>query len=551
MSTATTNPRVKISWNGSGAFTGAYDDVTNRVPSDPGLAIDVGKDGARLMDPPKVSALDFDLFNHDGRYSQERPDSPVYQLVLPGRPVAMTAQLGTSDTYDGPTPYTEDDFYDSVASFGLATAAIQTISQTTAYGQQRVTLNCLGVESVLVAGSVTVGLMASPRIDQCITAILDAVGWPSGAREISISDGTLLYWWCDARAPWDALTELVTSEGAGAALYVVSDVNRGAVLHFENRNFRTVAARSTTPQATFFDSGLEVGPLMPYTVDDAYSTPDLYDGATTGLWFTNMAYSPGFDEIRNHATYTVRLRSLGALGPIWTYPSTVTIPSGQPLTLIAHPNDPFMNAVVPVNGTDYTVSGGTVSVTLSATSGLVAFITFTATSGAPSVAGLQLRAQSLTEVSTTTVQNSIDASASIAKFSPIPGVPIPRTYDVNGWPEMDIPNATAVCNSWVARYQVQRPTVELTIENADDAHVRQMFDRLVSDRISVSERNTGLRADVWINSKQLLFGGAGASRLTCVLRCERCDDLHGSVWDAAAALWGSSPSDPLGAIWGL
>ena len=150
---------------------------------------------------------------------------------------------------------------------------------------------------------------------------------------------------------------------------------------------------------------------------------------------------------------------------------------------------------MPALTTDYTVTGGTVTVSLAATSGLVAFITVTATSGTPTVSGpggtggLQLRAQPRWRPGETTVQNSVDASASITKFSPVPGVPIPRVYDVGGWPEIGVAHAQAVCDSWVNRYMVQRPSVELTLRNADDAHVRQILERTVSDRITLTERN--------------------------------------------------------------
>jgi hypothetical protein len=541
MTAPTTDARVRVSWNGSGTFAGAYDDVTARVASEPGLTIDVGKDGARTLDPPKVRAVDFELFNDDGRFSQERADSPVYQLVLPGRPVDISIRLGAADYYDGADAYDADDFYDGIATYSMVSATIDDISETSAYGNRRVSFNCLGIEHTLVEGTITVGVMTAPRIDQCVTAILDAVGWPSGQRAISIADTTLLYWWCDERAPWDALTELARSEGAGAALYV-----EGGVIHFENRNYRTVASRSTTSQATFFDTALEeVGPGMVYTYDDPYDADDLYDGQTSGLWFTDFSYDPGFRQIRNRATYTTRQRVAGTPGTVvWSYGASLALAASQSVTLIARPNDPFTAAITPTTGGgDYSVAGGTVSVSLSAASGLAAFITVTATSGTPTVSVLRLRATPLTVAGETTVQNSVDASASIAKFSPIPSVPIPRVFDVQGWPEIGVAYAEAVCNSWVTRYMVQRPAVEITLQNADDRHVRQILERTVSDRITLGERQTGLSADVWVNGKQIAITGAGGRRLVCLLRCEKVEEVSGSVWDAVSSLWDS-------AIWG-
>jgi hypothetical protein len=198
-------------------------------------------------------------------------------------------------------------------------------------------------------------------------------------------------------------------------------------------------------------------------------------------------------------------------------------------------------AVAPVLATDYTVSGGTVSVSLAASSGLVAFITITATSGTPTVSGLQLRAQALTSAYETTVQNSVDASASITKFSPIPGADIPIPLQVDGWPEIDQPNAQAVCDAWVSRYMVQRPAVTITIRNADQAHVLQMLRRQVSDRITLVERNSGLSADVWINSIRHEISGDHIGGVTTILGCEKVEEVGGAVWDLSpwdTGVWG-------------
>lgn len=532
--TATIAARVLVSWDGTGAFTGPYDDVTNDVMGDPGISVDLGKDGARALDPPKVHSASFEVTNDDGAYSQEHPSSPVYQLVLPGRPVKIQALVGATDHYDAHTPYDETDPYDGIGTYDLARTAIDEISQTTELGSYRVKFSTLGIESLLVAGAVTVGVMTAPRVDQAITAILDAVGWPAANRAVSVSDTQLLYWWCDDRPPWDALLELLRAEGPGA-IYVTGD----GVFHFENRNYRTTAARSSSSQASFFDE--DAGAAQPYDATAPYDAPDYYDGRVSGLWFTALTYDPGFRNIYNRATYTTRRRTLQALGVVWSYGADLALSGGASITLIARPNDPFQSAVAPVLATDYTVSGGTVSVSLSATSGLVAFITITATSGTPTVSGLQLRAQALTSTYETTVQNSVDASVSIAKFSPIPGQNIPRVLSVDGWPEIDQANAQAVCDAWVNRYQKQRPAVTIVLRNANAAHVLQMLRRTVSDRITLTERNTGLAADVWVNSVQYQISGAGGRVVAVVLGCEKVEEVGGAVWDLSpwnTGVWG-------------
>ncbi len=532
---------VEVSWNGSGLFTGPYDDITTDVLGDPGVKIELGKDGSRTLSPPKVSAADFAVVNHDGQYSQERADSPVYQFVIPGRPVRISAQYGPLTHYDAPLAYDGVTVYDGVGTYALARTAIDTIAQTSSLGNQQVSISTLGLESLFVAGTVTVPIMTAPRVDQCITAILDAVGWPTGAaRDISIADSSLTYWWCDARQPWAALMELLQSEGPGALWFEPRQyVPGGVVAHFENRNYRTTHARSTTSQATFYDR--HGGAPTAYDAPLAYQSEVSYDGAQFGLWFTEMTYDPGFANIYNQATYSTNTRTLGALGVIWTYGAAVTLTVGQSVTLIAKPSDPFQNAVTPLADTDYTVVGGTVTVSLSASSGLVAFVTITATGGTPTVSGLQLRAQPLTVIGSTDVRNTVDTSSSIETFSPIPGQMIPIVLSVGGWPEISLASASAVCDAWVNRYMLQRPAVGITVHNVDDPHVLEILRRRVSDRITVSDRNSGLASDLWINSKEIIVSGAGGRVVAAVFGCEKVEEVGGSVWDTAVwdlARWG-------------
>jgi hypothetical protein len=537
---------VLVSWDGDGLFTGPYDDVTADVLGTPGVTIDGGRDGARQLSPPKVSAADFMLRNDDGKYSQEHGGSPVYQRVVPGRPCRVQVAAGETDAYDTAAPYDAADYYDGVAALALARTVIDDISQETVLGQQTVTLRTLGVETLLIGTTVTVGVMTAPRVDQCISAILDAVGWPAAQRAVSISDTTLLYWWCDDRAPWPALMELLASEGPGSIYVTPSNTDVGAVFHFENRNYRTTAARSTTAQASFFDRRGS-GAAAYYDQAAAYDAPDAYDGEADVRYFTALSYDPGFRNIWNAARYPTKRRTLGALAPIWTYGTTLQPPASPGVTLVISPASPFQNAVVPVAGTDYTVSGGTVAMSLSATSGLVAFLTVVATSGAPVVSALQLRAQPLTVTAETTVTNLVDASASIAKFSPIPGASIPRVLDVAGWPEVDPAVAMAVCDAWVTRYMVQRPAVTIEVRNVDGPHLAEILRRTVSDRISLRERNSGLAADVWINSKAVTIAAAGGRDIRCQFGCEKVDEARGAIWDGPdvpANRWDT-------AIWGI
>ena len=535
---ATLDTVVEVSWDGSGAYTGLYDDVTaaQDVPGDPGVGIDEGKDGARSLSPPKIPASSFELYNEDGRYSQERADSPVYQRVLTGRPLRISALHGTESAYTEDDDYRADDYYDGEGTWRLASGYIDDLAQRTSIGDQRVGIDALGTLGKLITQPVSVAVHASIRTDEAITLLLDAAGWPADLRAISIGDTTLLYWWCDERSPWAAMLELLASEGPGA-LYQ----DGSGVLHFENRNYRTITARSTTSQATFLDRSGGVG-VDEYTTEGEYTEDGTYAGPTA-LWMTALSYEPGFKNIYNRATFSTKRRTLGALAQVWQYGATLTLSANQALTLIVRPSDPFQNAVTPANGVDYTVTSGSLaSVSLAATSGLVAFLTITAGASGATVdgvtsTGIQLRAQPLTVVSETTVQNSVDASASIATFGE-------QTLQISGWPEIDPAQAEAVCNAWVARYMEQRPTVTITVRNADGNHLEQILARGVSDRITLEEANTGLSADVWIESKHLSISGAGGRRVECLFACEKVDTVSGAIWDVS--LW----DDP-SSVWGV
>lgn len=532
-------PKVLVSWDGSGAFTGPDDDVTPYVVADPGIAIDDGLDGARTLNRPKVGAVDVVLFNHTGRFSQERADSPLAQRILPGRPVVVTARHGTSRAYDSPTAYDAAVFYDGLTTYPLARTYLDQIEQATGLGQQTVTFRTLGTEQLLLSTTVSVPVTASVRVDQAITRVLDAAGWPSDLRSIDVSDTLLSWFWVDERPPWEVLRDLLAAEGPG-----LIDIDRTGVFIFENRHHRTTAARSTAPQATLYDRRVSPGGI--YDAPIAYETKRAYDGGAAATYFTQLGYTPGWEGIYNRATYLTRRRATGALGVVWTYGAPLALNAGETRTLIARPTLPYINAVTPALGTDYAVAGGTVSVTISSSSGLVAFITVTALTGAPTISGvgastgLALRAQPLTVVSETTVTNAIDASSSIATYSPIPGQAIPRVLAVNGWPEVEPIVASSVCDAWVSRYMQVRPTVTIEVRNADAEHLRLILATRVSDRLTIIEANTGLADDVWVNATRLAIAAPGGVDVRAVFGCEKVEEVSGFTWDGPISTWDSA-----------
>lgn len=507
--------QVSVSWDGSGLFTGDYDDVTEDVAVSPGITIDEGRDGTRALAPPKISATDFELHNEDRTYSQESPASPVYQRVLTGRPVRVSALHGEDVEYRADRLYRADGYYRGRTTYRLATGRIDDISQTTALGAQRVRLANLAAAEMLIDKRISCGLRENFRTDQIFTTVLDIAGWPANKRSIGIGDTVLLYWWMDERRPWDVMLELLAAEGPGA-IYIDGD----GVIHFEGRNYRTITDRSATSQASFSD-------LQP-TAD--------------ALWFTALNYDPGFKNIINRATYKTTRRVVQTNTKVWEYGDTLTLSADQVMTILARSSDPLQNVSTPTDGIDYTVSAGSATVTIPPdTNGTVVFVTITAGASGATIEGvtsngIQLRGAPITVVSETTIQSSTDASASIANYGT-------RTHEVQGWPEIAGPTAEAVCNSWVNRYMAQRPQVTVVLRNADGDHVHQQLRRQVSDRITLTETNTGLASEVWVEAKRTTIAGAGARMIQTELVCEMATNLSGAVWDES--LWDDSE-----AVWG-
>jgi hypothetical protein len=529
-------PKVQVDWSGDGTYTGPADDVTRDTAADPGLTLDTGRDGARSLNPPKVPSLELELRNDHVRYSNENPLSPVYQLVTPGTPVLASFTFGKVDRYTAHTPYTEHDPYDGLAHINFGSFRLDQVSQAVEWGQQRVKVRALGLSSTLVGRSVSVDLHQALRTDQAIALVLDAAGWPTDKRALSPGDTTLLFWWADERSAWDLLVELLAAEGPGA---MYEDEN--GVFHFENRNYRAVTPRSQTSQASFSDIG-SYSTRDKYTAHNPYTAHDNYDGHGTGLYFVDLQYSPGWDNLYARATYATKRRQSQNPTVVWQYGAPLTLAANEARTLIVRPNDPFTNAITPVATTDYVVASGSVAVSMTATSGFVAFVTFTAgASGAtlngpaasPST-GPQLRAQPLPVLSETVAQSSISTTSSNTTYRGI------QTLSIAGWPEIDPAAAAAVCDAWVSRYNVQRPQVTLTIRAGDVRHFEQIVERRVSDRITIVERNTGLATDLWIESKHVTMSGAGGRQLVAVWGCEVCDALVGDVWDGSTALWDSA-----------
>jgi hypothetical protein len=96
----TTTPEYAVSWDGTAAFTGTYDILAGRVLNNT-LAIQYGRDSAKPLGESLIPTATWVAWNADRLLSPEWAGSPLYQLILPGKPTRVSFFVGSDVTdYD-------------------------------------------------------------------------------------------------------------------------------------------------------------------------------------------------------------------------------------------------------------------------------------------------------------------------------------------------------------------------------------------------------------------------------------------------------------------
>lgn len=497
-------PAIDIDWFADGDFTDTIDSATDDVLGNPGVTVEYGRDTIRSTAPPMIGAADFTLWNENREYSPENPATARYQFVKPGRPVRIQTTHGTSSPYREHTPYRENDPYRGVGVYPLFLGNIDTLRQNSEIGNKTVEVTALGTVAQLKRRIVSVALQGPIRTDVAVALVLHEAGWPLVNRNIAISDSQIRFFWVDERPAWDVLVELCATEGPGVMMYE----DGFGVLHWENRNFRTLAARSLTSQVTLRDT--IVG---------------------SDLTYTGLTYDPRWEDVVNRVTASLKQRAAVLESVVWRLGTTLTA-SATPRVIWARPSDPFINAVTPVETTDYTVSGGTVSITLEWTNGAVAKINVVATSGSPVISNLQLRATPYEVVGETQFEASVAATTDDEE----------KTMALKLWPELDPEHAQAICDSYLARYQDSRPIITVTFQNADGETQSRILRLRPSDRIRIVNTHLGIDVEVWVERIRHEITTGGRHQIT--ISCEPVASIGsgGGAWDSA--IWDTS-------VWGI
>jgi len=196
---------------------------------------------------------------------------------------------------------------------------------------------------------------------------------------------------------------------------------------------------------------------------------------------------------------------------VWSTDDTVAVTAGTPLQITASSTDPFIEAQTPAAAnSDFEVLSGSVSVSLSRTSGQSTTITLTSAAGAV-LSGLRLRARPVRVARTVKVE-SID-SASVTDHGP-------RRYDEEA-PWMGRRDAASIGQLILNQRAQRTPTVSIPVI-AQPATMPARFaagmGRDLSDRITIVESESGINADFYVEQ---ITHTTGPLTHTVTLGCEK------------------------------
>jgi hypothetical protein len=462
-----------VDWLGDGDFADTGDVVTTRVRATPAVDVRFGRETGRALDPTSPGRGSLDLDNRSKDYSPDYASSPLYGLTGPGRNVLLTATL-------------------SATTYTLMRGIIDGYEVTPDRLSRKVSLTLADGLSLLVGNQISTPVYSGITTGQAINLVLDAANWPAAARDIDYGATCIPWWWEEGADAWDAIQRLVSSEGPPAFASIDGDGN----FVFRGRHHRLIRTASITSQATFRDSGAEPRFSEPFTCD------------------------AGWSGVINSITFAVTTRQpSGTVDVVWSTDDVFILADGETQMVTASSGEPFVHAVTPVSGTDYVLTSGTVTVSLTRNSGAATTILITATGGPAVVTGMALRAAQVATIRT--IQVHVEEGASITRCGR-------RSDSSIDAPWAGVWDALAVGETILSQRADRAPTVTITLKGANDTRLTQQLARDLSDRITIVEAQTGLNDDFHIGS--IHHSIAWEDRLhTTQFGCEKAPDYPANV----------------------
>lgn len=442
---------IAVDWNEDGSFSGL--DVLTTDVLDQGITSSYGRDQARQLSPSKIGDAGFSVCNVSRIFSPENVDSPLVNELGAARPTIIEVDVNGQ-------------------IYPVHSGRIDDFTVHADFSNRSVDFTSLDGLALLQNAEISTEVFQAQRTGTLINAILDQIGW-TAPRSIDVGANRPPWFWVEGTDALSAVISLVQSEGPPAIAYVAPD----GTFVFRDRHHRLQDESSLVSQA-FFNAS-EISCETPVVSGLSYTPPFTYDH--------------GWRDIINHVTQDVQLRTPAVQDEIvWSDEGTYTISSGETLTFNAIANDPFIMAEVPDTSVDFgNISGiGTLSVSLSRTSGQSVLVRLTASGGSVTFTYIQLRARPLDSGATIKIDEEDAGSISTHGDKSYP----------NNLEWVNRHNAQAVAFVILAHYAERRPIVQLRLVSCDPEHLIQILTRTISDRITIRNGELGLFDDFHIES---------------------------------------------------
>lgn len=427
---------------------GPGEDVTSQEIDD--VVVSYGRDQDRQLSPGAVGTASLRLCNADRFYSPENASSPLFGDLDPARDARFQV------TWAGQT-------------FPIFRGKIDDYSLSSEFSDRTASFTFLDGMTLLQSIKLSTEVFSSLRTGELIDVVLDYAGW-TAPRNIDYGATVVKYWWAEGTDALTAIQELVRSEGPPSVAYVGPDGS----FNFHDRHHRLQDQASRDVQGSFVTAAIGC---------DAPAA----SGLSVGQPFV---YEHGWRDIVNSVTFEIseRVADIG-WSEVWSSEDSFSLTTGQSLDLDVTTNDPFVDALTPVAGTDYTTTGaGTLSVTLSKTSGQAVKITLLAVGGAVDVLSFRLRARPIPVLRTFKVtridSNSIEQHGQRDYPDPAP------------WANAN--DAAAIADMILLHYAERRPTVQIRVHTQNPTHFLQVLQRTISDRVRIRNDELGLDDDFYV-----------------------------------------------------
>lgn len=442
--------------------TGPGEDVSQRVLGlRKALDISYGRDQGRSLSLVAPGETSLELNNISRDYSPDNPGSVIAGFLGSGKQVLIKA------TYNGSTHV-------------MFAGYINDYQITPDKNSRSVTISCQDILSRLSA-TISTPVYEVLRTGDGVHRILDAIGWPDDKRDIDPGATVMSYWWAEAKTGLEALAEIMQSEGLPSFAFVDSGNN----FVFRDRHHRLLSPASITSQATFVDVGTE----------PQFSPP--------------MTYDIGWKDIINSISASIDQRAVGDVANVFESTDVIALRAGESRVLVVQGSDPFIEALTPVAGIDYTLLYGAVDIVLSRDSGQSVELTITA-SAESAVSSLCLRARPV----------AVARTYKVVATDPVSVTENGVKSHEGDMPWANLNDANAVSAIILGQRGQRLPIVSITVKNANATRLTQILTRDLSDRVRIVETETFTDHDFYIEKVDHDIKDIGASH-DVTFSCER------------------------------